>query len=60
MRRARRASFGYDSWDGYKAERREIMDFICSHHVSEVAFLTGDIHTFFAGNVTPSGREGAS
>jgi alkaline phosphatase D len=54
----RGASFTYDSWDGYKAERREIMDFIGSRGIGNVAFLTGDIHTFFAGNVTPSGREG--
>ena len=24
----RGASFTYDSWDGYKAERRELLDFI--------------------------------
>jgi alkaline phosphatase D len=54
----RGASFTYDSWDGYKAERREIGEFIAANHISDVAFLTGDIHTFFAGNVTPSGREG--
>ena len=55
----RGASFTYDSWDGYKAERRELLDFIGSRGIRDVAFLTGDIHTFFAGNVTPSGREGA-
>ncbi len=52
------ASFTYDSWDGYKAERRELLDFIGARGIRDVAFLTGDIHTFFAGNVTPSGREG--
>ncbi len=54
----RGASFTYDSWDGYKAERRELLDFIGSRGIGGVSFLTGDIHTFFAGNVTPSGREG--
>ena len=54
----RGASFTYDSWDGYKAERREVLEFIASRRIADVAFLTGDIHTFFAGNVTPSGREG--
>jgi alkaline phosphatase D len=54
----RAASFTYDSWDGYKAERRELLDFIAARGIGGVSFLTGDIHTFFAGNVTPSGREG--
>jgi phosphodiesterase/alkaline phosphatase D-like protein len=52
------ASFTYDSWDGYKAERAEILNTIAARGVEDVAFLTGDIHTFFAGNVTPSGRQG--
>lgn len=47
-----------DSWDGYTAERREIGEFIRERQIDNVAYLTGDIHTFFAGNVTPSGREG--
>jgi alkaline phosphatase D len=54
----RAASFTYDSWDGYKAERRELLDLIAARRIGGVSFLTGDIHTFFAGNVTPSGREG--
>ena len=54
----RGASFTYDSWDGYKAERRELLEFIRDRRIADVSFLTGDIHTFFAGNVTPSGREG--
>ena len=47
-----------DSWDGYAAERRELGEFIRDRGIKDVSFLTGDIHTFFAGNVTPSGREG--
>ena len=47
-----------DSWDGYAAERRELGEFIRDRAIKDVSFLTGDIHTFFAGNVTPSGREG--
>jgi alkaline phosphatase D len=45
-----------DSWDGYGAERAELIDFIGSHGIDDVAFITGDIHTYFAGNVTRSGR----
>jgi alkaline phosphatase D len=55
----RAASFTYDSWDGYKAERRELLEYIRDQRIADVTFLTGDIHTFFAGNLTPSGREGA-
>ena len=41
-----------DSWDGYGADRREIVNAL----PADVAFLTGDIHTFFTGHVTASGR----
>ena len=46
-----------DSWDGYTAERRELGEFIRARGITDVSYLTGDIHTFFAGNVTPAGRE---
>jgi phosphodiesterase/alkaline phosphatase D-like protein len=45
-----------DSWDGYGADRREILEFVGSNQIEDVAFLTGDIHTFFAGDVSASGR----
>ncbi|MBA2347365.1 MAG: alkaline phosphatase D family protein [Solirubrobacterales bacterium] len=53
-----------DSWDGYGAERREIAEFIgganpTGQPLRDVSFITGDIHTFFAGRVTPSGRQTA-
>ena len=47
-----------DQWDGYEAERRELIDFIAGRGIADVTFVTGDIHTFFAGQVTPSGRQG--
>ena len=47
-----------DQWDGYVAERREILEFVRDRGVRDLTFLTGDIHTFFSGTVTPSGREG--
>jgi len=46
-----------DQWDGYKAEREELIDFIAREGIEDVSFITGDIHTFFAGQVTPSGRQ---
>ena len=48
-----------DQWDGYAAERAEIVNHLTANGVKDVTFITGDIHTFFAGNVTASGRQGA-
>ena len=48
-----------DQWDGYAAERQEILEHVRDKGVKDVTFLTGDIHSFFAGNVTPTGRGGA-
>jgi alkaline phosphatase D len=47
-----------DSWDGYGDERRELIDHIDDRDIRNVTFITGDIHTFFAGEVTRSGRLG--
>ena len=45
-----------DEWDGYKAERRELMNHITHHGIKDVVGITGDIHNFFAGTVTNSGK----
>jgi alkaline phosphatase D len=45
-----------DSWDGYGADRREVIDWIGSQGIENVSFVTGDIHTYFAGSVTHDGR----
>lgn len=47
-----------DQWDGYAAERAEILDDAAARGVKDIAFITGDIHTFFAGDVTRTGRQG--
>ena len=46
-----------DAWDGYAYERSLICDAISAAGVKDVAFFTGDIHTFFAGTVTRTGRQ---
>jgi alkaline phosphatase D len=46
-----------DSWDGYGAERAELVDHIAAAGIDDVTFVTGDIHTFFAGDVTRTGRQ---
>jgi alkaline phosphatase D len=47
-----------DQWDGYAAERQEILSDVAARGAKDIAFITGDIHTFFAGDVTPTGRQG--
>ncbi len=43
-------------WDGFVAERRELMQHILDNRIDNVVRLSGDIHTFFAGRVTTTGR----
>ncbi len=44
-----------DQWDGYAAERSELMQYVLDSGVEDVTVVTGDIHTFFAGTVTTTG-----
>jgi alkaline phosphatase D len=48
-----------DAWDGYFAERKEILDFVIDSGVKDVVAVTGDIHTFFAGTATTTGDRNA-
>jgi alkaline phosphatase D len=45
-----------DSWEGYGAERTELMSHIVERDIGNVVAMTGDIHTFFAGRMTTTGR----
>lgn len=46
-----------DIWDGYPAERRQLMKFIERKDISNTVFLSGDIHASFAFEVaTPNDR----
>jgi alkaline phosphatase D len=45
----------HDQWDGYGAERQEILDSFVAAGVQNFAALTGDIHTFFAGDLYTTG-----
>ena len=47
-----------DQWDGYSAERKEILGDFVAKHVKNLVALSGDIHTFFAGNLTTTGGNG--
>ena len=45
----------YDRWEGYRAERKEILDFIVEKDIRNVVFLTTDLH----GNQVLDVRESA-
>ena len=45
------AFFGFDSWDGYPQERENLLTHIRDRQIKDVVFVTGDIHTFIAGDV---------
>lgn len=40
-----------DQWDGYNAERKNLMAHLLNNKISNVVAVTGDIHGFFAGTV---------
>ena len=41
----------FDSWMGYPTERKELVGHIKNKKIKDVVFITGDIHTFVAGDV---------
>ena len=43
--------FNTDQWDGYRADRRSILDHIAANAINNVVFLTGDIHSSWACDV---------
>ena len=45
-----------DQWDGYAAERSEVLERALADGVENIVSLTGDIHTFFAGTATTTGN----
>ncbi|GAA4845075.1 hypothetical protein GCM10023235_21900 [Kitasatospora terrestris] len=40
-----------DQWDGYTHDRRELLGHLKSHGIRNTVFLTGDIHSAWAGDV---------
>jgi alkaline phosphatase D len=41
-------AYNVDQWDGYTADRRELIDFLADRGVTNTVFLTGDIHSAWA------------
>jgi phosphodiesterase/alkaline phosphatase D-like protein len=52
-------SFNRDQWDGYTTERDELLGHIGAGPIDDVAFLTGDIHMFFANHLPVDSRPGS-
>ena len=40
--------YNVDQWDGYTADRRELVDFLADRGIANTVFLTGDIHSAWA------------
>ena len=50
--------YGFDSWQGYPTEREELLAHIRDRQIPDVVFITGDIHTFIAGDVRTNMGDG--
>lgn len=48
--------FNTGQWDGFVAERQEVLEFALANGIDDIAAFSGDLHTFFAGQVTTTGR----
>lgn len=46
-----------DQWDGYSAEREEILTSFHGAGVQNLVVLSGDLHNFVAGNLTTTGEQ---
>lgn len=44
-----------DRWEGYDAQRDELLDFLAANNIGNVWFLSGDFHVCFVGKVQPGG-----
>lgn len=44
-------AFNLDQWDGYAADRRNLLDHIMANQVENVVVLTGDIHTSWGNDI---------
>ncbi|MFP6655221.1 MAG: alkaline phosphatase D family protein [Myxococcota bacterium] len=45
--------FNPDSWDGYRENRRLLLDHLAQEEIDNVVFLTGDLHSAWAMEVPP-------
>lgn len=47
----------FDQWDGYKAERDEILKTLKDNQVKNLIVFSGDLHTFVYGNILYNGEK---
>ena len=52
--------YSFDNWQGYVTEREELLGHIKAAGIKDVVFITGDIHTFIAGDVRTAKSRGES
>lgn len=45
----------FDGWDGYQAERADVLNHVLAKGIKDVTVLTGDIHHFVCGDVHVGG-----
>jgi alkaline phosphatase D len=50
--------FQFDTWQGYPQEREELLVHIRDRAIKDVVFVTGDIHSFVAGDVRTAMGDG--
>jgi len=46
-----------DRWEGYAAQRSEVLDYIVDNDIDNVWFLGGDIHMGYVGRIEPAGHK---
>jgi alkaline phosphatase D len=46
-------NFGGEKWDGYPADRQQVLDFLSARKLTNTVVLTGDVHVNFVRNVPP-------
>jgi alkaline phosphatase D len=51
-----RRPFNPDTWDGYRENRRQVLDHLSGEAIDDVVFLTGDYHSSWAIDVPPPMR----
>jgi alkaline phosphatase D len=49
----------FDSWQGYPQEREHLLQHILQTGIQDVVFISGDVHTFIAGDVCTGMGSGA-
>jgi alkaline phosphatase D len=52
--------FWTDSWDGYPAARRRLLDFLASRKPANPVVIAGDVHSFWVNDLKPDFDDAAS